>query len=426
MAYSGATSLRLVRISIFALGWAQSAFRFDTAAAVRTLLRVFVWVAGFRSSRHANVPVFAAPEIWAVGGASRLGSRRDRSRIADRETFMKADEPTPSAAEPSSALRYSTAPSTSRGLRRAVSPPVIRFTRPPLAPLDMTELSALGSLPLRARRLADAVGAGGHRSRRKGASVEFADYRDYQPGDDLRRVDWRLYGRTDRLHVRDAHEETPLRVMLLLDVSPSMAYASQRGGLTKIDFARAILGALALLARGQRDACGIGLLAGELVHYLPPSASPARLRALWAALEHPAPGAGTSLAHAIAQTVEAAPRACLFVIASDFYAEPAELEAVARRLRFERHDVLALHVIDAAEEDFSFSDPGEFMDAETGQRLNLDPQAAKRAYRAAFAAHRAALSEAFRGCGFDYLPLRTDAPPLAALSAYLARRAGKA
>ncbi len=329
-----------------------------------------------------------------------------------------------SAAESGSSVRYSAGVAG----RRVISPtpPALPMhVRPPLQPLDMAELAALGSLPLRARRLADAVGAGGHRSRRKGASVEFADYRDYQPGDDLRRVDWRLYARTDRLHVRDAHEETPLRVVLLLDVSPSMAYASKPGALTKIDFARMMLGALALLSRSQRDACGVGLLAGELVHYLPPSASPSKLRAVWGALEKPETGPGTALGHAIEQAAEVAPRACLFVIASDFYAEPAELESVARRLRFDRHDVLALHVMDPAEEDFTFDDPAEFMDAESGVKLQLDPVAAARTYRAAFNAHRSALAEAFRGCAFDYLPVRTDTPPLAALGAYLARRAGK-
>lgn len=335
---------------------------------------------------------------------------------------MNANEPASARAKKPPVLRYSTEPDPhARSKVRVLEP----YVRPPLAPLDMAELAALGSLPLRARRLADAVGVGGHRSRRKGASVEFADYRDYQPGDDLRRVDWRLYGRTDRLHVRDAHEETPLRVMLLLDVSPSMAYASKAGGLTKIDFARAMLGALALLTRRQRDACGIGLVADDLVHFLAPSASPARLRAVWGALEKPATGRNTALASALARTAEAVPRACLFVIASDFYEEPAELEAVARRLRFDRHDVLALHVTDPAEEDFNFSDPAEFMDAENGQIMQLDPMATGRAYRAAFAAHRAALTEAFRGCAFDYLPVRTDTPPLAALGAYLARRAGK-
>jgi uncharacterized protein (DUF58 family) len=298
--------------------------------------------------------------------------------------------------------------------------------RPPFAPLDMADLASLGSLALRARRLADAVGVGHHRSRRKGASVEFADYRDYQPGDDLRRVDWRLYGRTDRVQIRDAHEETPLRVLLLLDVSASMSYASRPGLLTKLDLARAVLGALALLVRRQRDACGIGLLAGDLLHYIPPSAGAAKVRAVWGALERPTVDTPTALATALSRTAEVLPRACLLVIASDFYEDPAALEPVIRRLRFERQDVLALHVADPAEEDFDFDDPGEFVDLESAEKLQLDPLAAVRDYRVAFAAHRQAVAEVFRGCGFDYLGLRTDASPLSALGAYLARRAGKA
>ncbi len=289
----------------------------------------------------------------------------------------------------------------------------------------MSELAALDSLPLRARRLADAVGAGGHRSRRKGASVEFADYRDYQPGDDLRRVDWRLYGRTDRLHIRDAHEETPLRILLLLDVSPSMAYASRTGILTKLDYGRCVLGALALLARTQRDACGCGLLAHELIQYIPPSAAPSRLRSVWGMLERPTPGARTALAHALSQVADAAPRSCLIVVASDFYEDASALAAIVRRLRFERADVLALHIVDPAEQDFSFDDAAEFLDIESGQRLQLDPHAARRAYRAAFSAHCHGMEDIFRGSGFDYLTLRTDVAPVAALGEYLARRAGK-
>ncbi len=306
------------------------------------------------------------------------------------------------------------------------SPSVSASVRPPPAPLDLAELAALGSLPLRARRLADAVGVGHHRSRRKGTSVEFADYRDYQPGDDLRRIDWRLYGRTDRVQIRNAHEETPLRVVLLLDVSASMSYGSRPGLLTKLDLARTVLGALALLVRRQRDACGIGLLGRDLLHYVPPSASPAKLRALWGVLESPTVDTPTALAAALSSAAEVAPRSCLFVIASDFYEDPAALESVARRLRFERHDVLALHLIDPAEAEFDFEEPGEFVDLESSSVLSLDPVAAARDYRAAFASHQRAVSETFLGCGFDYLALRTDASPLSALAAYLARRAGKA
>ncbi len=298
--------------------------------------------------------------------------------------------------------------------------------RPPLAALDMAELSALTSLPLRARCLADAVGAGRHRSRRRGASVEFADYRDYYPGDDLRRVDWRLLARTDRAHIREAHEETPLRVLLLLDVSASMSYASRPGLLTKLDFARSLLAALSLIARRQRDACGIGLLSAELTGYLAPSTSPGRLRSVWAALETPALGRQVPLARVLEQAVNTAPRSCLFVIASDFYEEPGEVAALVRRLRFEGHDALALQVIDPQEEDFTFTDPSQFQDPETGLQLPLDPPVAAAAYRAAFAAHCARLHETFVESAFAHLPLRTDAPPLAALGAYLARRAGKA
>jgi uncharacterized protein (DUF58 family) len=298
--------------------------------------------------------------------------------------------------------------------------------RPALATLDMAELSALTSLPLRARCLADAVGAGRHRSRRRGASVEFADYRDYYPGDDLRRVDWRLLARTDRAHIREAHEETPLRVLLLLDVSSSMSYASRPGLLTKLDFARSTLAALSLIARRQRDACGIGLLAEEFTGYLAPSTSPGRLRSVWAALEAPTLGRHTPLARILEQAADAAPRSCLFVIASDFYEEIDGVAALVRRLRFERHDVLALQVIDPQEEDFTFSDPSQFQDPETGDEVPLDPPVAATAYRAAFAAHRARLHEIFLESGFAHLALRTDTPPLAALGAYLARRAGKA
>jgi uncharacterized protein (DUF58 family) len=306
---------------------------------------------------------------------------------------------------------------------RPVAPP---YVRSPLTPLDPAELYALSSLPLRARRLAEAVGVGWHRSRRKGPNVEFADYRDYQPGDDLRRVDWRLYGRTDRLQIREAHEESPLRVQLLLDVSTSMSYASRPGLLTKLDLARAVLGAIALLVRRQRDACGIALLSDDLLHHQSPSASPARLRAVWGTLEAPVVKTPTALATTLARAAEVAPRACLFVLASDFYEAPSALEPVIRQLRFDGHDMLALHVLDPAEEEFPFTEPAEFADVETNATVQLDPSAAARAYRAAFQGHQRALAELFAGSGFDLLSLRTDRDPLAAVAAYLAHRAGRA
>jgi uncharacterized protein (DUF58 family) len=307
-------------------------------------------------------------------------------------------------------------------------PPLLRrlgYHPPPVRPLDLGELAALGSLPLRARRLADALGAGGHKSRRKGASIEFADYRDYQLGDDLRRVDWRLFARTDRLHIRETHEETPLRVVLLLDVSPSMAYASRPGLLSKLDYARMLLGAVALLTRRQRDSVGAALLAADVVKWLPPSSAPLRRQAVWSLLDTPAAGPGTDLPAALDQLLDLAPRRCLFVLASDFYEEPSRLANAIRRLRYERHDLLALHVADPAEQDFNFEDPAEFFDIETGVQLALDPAAAAQNYRAAFAAHQRAVHDTLAAHGFDHLFVRTDTVPLDPLRAHLAARAGR-
>jgi uncharacterized protein (DUF58 family) len=316
------------------------------------------------------------------------------------------------------------------GLRPQPSshPPLLRrlgYHPPPVRPLDLGELAALGSLPLRARRLADALGAGAHQSRRKGASIEFADYRDYQLGDDLRRVDWRLYARTDRLHIRETHEETPLRVVLVLDVSPSMAYASHTKTLSKLDYARMLLGAVALLTRRQRDSVGAALLATDVAKWLPPASAPLRRQAVWSLLDTPPAGVGTDLPAALDQLIDLAPRRCLFVLASDFYEDPARLAPAIQRLRYERHDLLSLHLADPAEADFDFADPAEFFDIETGAQLALDPAAAASAYRARFNAHRQAIHDLHAENGFDHLFLRTDTLPLDPLRAHLAARAGR-
>lgn len=311
---------------------------------------------------------------------------------------------------------------------REIQPPALRapdYLRPPVRPLDLEELAALGSLPLRSRVLADALGAGGHLSRRKGASVEFADYRDYQPGDDLRRIDWRLYARTDRLHLRETHEETPLRVVLLLDISQSMAYASRPGLLSKLDYARTLLGALALLIARRRDVCGAGLLGPELVRWAPPSASPRRRQNLWSLLDAPPVAQQTALARAFTQVLDVAPRRCLFVLASDCYEAPALLEPVIRRLRFERHDLLTLQIADPAEVDFPFEDPAIFQDIESGDELAADPAALATGYREQFARHRAAIGDLCTSNGFEAWALRTDSLPVAVLRDCLVGRASR-
>src|SRR5476651_1734682 len=182
-------------------------------------------------------------------------------------------------------------------LRLASQPPPPPVTKTPVPPLDLTILHDLPSLELRARYMMNGFLTGLHRSPQKGFSVEFAEYRDYQLGDDLRRVDWRLYGRTDRLHVKQFEHETQLRVFLVLDTSASMAYTSRpEAWLRKIDFARTLLAALGLLAMRQSDAFGLALIGTDLDDYLKPKSSQAHWRSALGRLDSMQSGGTTGLA----------------------------------------------------------------------------------------------------------------------------------
>jgi uncharacterized protein (DUF58 family) len=297
-----------------------------------------------------------------------------------------------------------------------------RYQVPPLAPLEVGALAAVRSLPLRARILMEAAGHGLQRSRRIGSDLEFADYRDYQPGDDLKRIDWRLFARTDRLHVRRTHAETTLRVALLLDGSRSMAYAGNPGRLTKIDYARMLLGALLLIARRQRDPCGVGVLGRELVDWIAPTTSPMKFQAMWAVLERPATPPDVDWDQALDQALAVMPPRSLIVLASDFYVESARLEPALRRLHGEGHELVALRILDPVEIDFPFADPGIFFDVETGEGLLVDPAAAAEDYRRAFRRHAERLAEVVGAYGGELHTLRTDAPPLDVLRSLLAHR----
>jgi len=293
----------------------------------------------------------------------------------------------------------------------------------PVAPLDLALLHDLPSLELRARFVMDGFLAGLHRSPRKGSSVEFAEYRDYQFGDDLRRIDWRLFGRTDRLHIKQTEHETQLRVFLVFDTSGSMRFSSKPGAtLDKIDFARTVLAAMGLLALRQGDAFGLATIGTGLDDYLRPKASPAHWRTLLGKLDAMQTGGVTGLTQGLDQLAEVMPARSLVVIASDFYSAADSLAPVLRRLRFDRHEVLLMQVLDPVEVDFNEDWSGTFIDAENGSRLILDAAAVRAGYLQRMNAFLAQLADTARSEGADHLLLRTDSNPCDALGLYLAER----
>lgn len=291
-----------------------------------------------------------------------------------------------------------------------------------LPPLDLKLLAELPSLTLRARYLVDGFLAGRHRSPKKGASVEFTEYRDYQPGDEPRRVDWRLYARTDRLHIREYEDETRLRVFFILDPSASMDFVSRPGLLRKIEFARLMAAALGSLARRQGDGFGLGIARTELEDFLAARTSAAHWKTFVGRLEALRPGGVTLLPAALVSLANVLPARSLVVILGDFYEDLEPLRGALNRLRYDRHELLGLQVLDPVELDFDLEVAGQFVDAEDGGGLPLNAAAARSGYLERFRRHCTDLTELFRQAGGECAQLRTDRPPLAALAEFLARR----
>jgi uncharacterized protein (DUF58 family) len=287
----------------------------------------------------------------------------------------------------------------------------------------MALLAELPDLALQARYMVEGFLSGDHRSPQKGSSVEFAEYRAYQPGDDLRRVDWRLYGRTDRLHLKQYEEETQLRVFMVLDTSASMDFASPRAKFRKIEFARILLAALGLLAQRQRDALGLALAGASLTDFMRARSSQVHWRGFIARLEAVVPGGATSLAESLESLAELVPPRSLVVIASDFYEESARLSAALQRLRYDHHDLIGLHVLDPWEIDFDLDESGTFVDLEKeGWRVKMDAPAVRKGYLERFGAFCGELDEMFRTLGGESMRLRTDHSPMEVLAEYLAHR----
>lgn len=288
--------------------------------------------------------------------------------------------------------------------------------------LDPQTLAKLSGLELRARSIVEGYVAGAHRSPFHGFSVEFAEHREYVPGDDLRYVDWKAYGKTDRVYLKQYEEETNLVCYLLLDVSESMTYRSDGVAMSKLDYARCVAASLAYLVLQQQDGVGLTTFDAEVRAFIRPSAHPTHMGAMLHALEAAPTTAKTSLGPIFHDLAERYKKRGVVVILSDLFDDVASLIAGLKHLRHRRHEVILFHVIDPAEEDFPFRNLTLFKGLEGLPKVLVDPQALRKAYVEEFEQF---VREVKNGCHarqIDYVPLRTDRPMDLALSSYLAAR----
>lgn len=284
--------------------------------------------------------------------------------------------------------------------------------------LDPVILGRIGDLSLVARTVVAGFLHGIHRSLHRGQSVDFAQHRQYQPGDDLRRIDWKAYARTDRLYLKTYEADTNASLYLCVDASGSMDYGSI--GISKFQYARILGASLAWLARHQGDRVGLMTLTRDMRDVVPPATR--HLDLVLHTLARVKPQGQGYLPDALKQVANSGGRPGILVLISDCYEEPANIGNAVGSLRARGHDVIVFHLIDPAERDLPFDAPGTFEDAETGQRLALLPDELRGEYQSLFNQHRAALERQITSQGADYVPIETDTPLDGALHTYLDRR----
>ncbi|MBY0587272.1 DUF58 domain-containing protein [bacterium] len=286
--------------------------------------------------------------------------------------------------------------------------------------LDPAVLGRLSAVPLVARRPMQGTVSKRHASPHRGSSVEFAEYRKYVPGDDLRRLDWRAYGRSDRFYIKEFEADTNLRLCLVLDTSGSMGYGSV--GIDKISYARKLAGTLAYLAGQQGDAVGLACVAGGIVQQIPPRQNPAHLRVVFDLLEQASPQGKTGLVDVLHQLAETIRTRAMVVVLSDIFVEPALLLECFQHLRFRRYDVSVLHLLDPLEMSFAFRRPTRFVDMEGGSSLFVEPSDVADRYEKALAKYLADLWQVVLESAIDYDRVLLDEDYERVLLRFLTRR----
>ena len=296
--------------------------------------------------------------------------------------------------------------------------------------LDPGVLSRLAGFPLFARRPMLGTVSGRHPSPHRGSSVEFAEYRKYVPGDDLRRLDWRAYGRSDRFYLKEFEADTNLRCCIVLDTSGSMDFASSSGkhgaGTTKIEYARKLAGALSYLAVQQGDAVGLYCVADGLIKNIPPRRNPAHLMHVFDVLEQARPAGQTQLVPVLHELAETVDQRALIVIISDLFVELSPLRRCFEHLRFRKHDVAAFHLLDRRELRFDFHRPMRFLDMEGGPSIFAEPNDIADRYHKAIGAYLNDLRALTLELAIDYHRLSLDEDYEKALMRFLIGRTRRA
>ncbi len=282
-------------------------------------------------------------------------------------------------------------------------------------------VAQLGNIELIARMVVEGFITGLHRSPYHGFSVEFAEYRQYRPGDEVKHIDWKVYGRSNRYYVKQFEEETNLRAMLAIDGSASMAYAS-KGNISKFDYAIYLSAALAMLMIKQRDAVGLALYDTQIQKLMLPNSKPSFITEILKTLAAYKPSHETETAKALDMLAERIKRRGLVIIFSDFFDDKQSVLQALKHFRHRDHEVLAFHLLDPRELDFKLGNAANFKDMETGEEIVTQPYHLHNSYSKTITSYVEEIRKECFSHHIDYNLIDTSSPFDKALKDYLVKR----
>ncbi len=297
-------------------------------------------------------------------------------------------------------------------------------TRPSL--LDPKALQKIGRMELVAKQVMDGFVQGLHRSPHVGFALDFAQHRQYTPGDDIKRLDWRVYAKSERYYIKQYEVSTNLRSHLVLDASASMAYRGKTEPLSKFRYAQFVAACLSYLVLHQQDSAGLSVFDTKIRTYMPAKSSPAQLMRILRTLDETEPAGESAIAPILHEIAERLNRRGIVIILSDLFDNADALVEALHHLRYKRHEVILMQVMSSDEIDFPFRNWSLFEDLErAGERLKLDPALTRSVYLENLGRYQKTLTAACSKLQVNHVLLNTSEPFDAALTAYLARRMGR-
>jgi uncharacterized protein (DUF58 family) len=291
--------------------------------------------------------------------------------------------------------------------------------------LDPRTLARIASLDLRARLVVEGLMTGMHRSPYQGISIEFAQHRPYVAGDDTRHVDWKVFGKTDKIYLKQYLEETNLHLICIVDASESMGFGSvgEAGARwTKYDHATAIAASLSYMAIQQQDSVGLAIFDNELKQFHKPSNSPGQWKLIASELSKIPRVKKTNTGKVLDQLAEKLTHRSLIVLLSDFFDEASSIQQGLRHLRYKKHEMMVFQILDPMEIDFPFEDVTLFKGMEEAGQLLTEPRALREGYLEQLRLFTEQLKKICRGMHVDFTRMSSGEPLDAALSGFLANR----